>query len=59
MASEHTSVNSSRLGRPDVEVWTFQSTCRLGVSSQAKDGISLKAEHGGIAVDSDVAMPAP
>ena len=59
MASEHTSVNSGRLGRPDVEVWTFRYTCRLGVSDQAEDWIGPKAEHGEITVDSDVVMLAP
>jgi hypothetical protein len=37
MASEHTSVNPGRLGRPDVEVWTSRYTCRLGVGGQAED----------------------
>jgi hypothetical protein len=59
MASEHTSVNSDKLGQPDVVIWTFQCSCRLGVSGQAEDGISPKAEYGEIAVDSDVVMPAP
>lgn len=59
MASEHTSENSRRLGRPDVEVWAFRYTCRLGVSDQAEDGIGPKAEYGKIAVDSDVVMMAP
>ena len=52
-------MNSGRLGRPGVEVWTFQYTCRLGVSDQAEDGIGPKAEHGEITVGIDVVMLAP
>ena len=54
--SEYISVNFGRLGRPDVEVWTFRYTCRLGVSDQAEDGIGPKAEHGEMTVDSDAVM---
>ena len=59
MASEHTSVNSGRLGRPGVEVWTFQYTCRLGVSDQAEDGMAQKLNVGRVTVDSEVVMLAP
>jgi hypothetical protein len=46
VASGYTSEDSGRLGRPDVEVWTFRYTCRLEVSDKAEDGMVQKLNMG-------------